>query len=121
MSLIPIYVQQLINEGGKQNFLIIDLKNNAYIQFAAENGSSKIYCEVSGSNPLTNLKLNSAQIEALKQLHWLPSNSTQHNNYTQTYSIHSKEDIAHLEELIHLTAAVFESPPSTYIYHLNLA
>jgi hypothetical protein len=120
MSIIQTYIQQLMAEGGDQNFLIIDLHAGAYIQLAAEKGSQNIYLEVSGSNPKTNLELSLKQIEALKQLHWTLTSSPHHNNYSQNIIISNTEDIVVLEDLIHMTASIFDTPSSAYSYKLSL-
>lgn len=114
------YIQQLITEGGDQNFLIINLKGKAYIQFAGEKGSQKIYAEVSGNNPKTNLHLSSAQTEQLQQLNWTLSTTPHHNNYSQNLVISNDEDLKNLEVLIQKTASIFDTPMSAYNYQLNL-
>ncbi|MFT5646384.1 MAG: hypothetical protein ACI976_001065 [Aureispira sp.] len=120
MSTIKNYIQQLITEGGDQNFLIINLKNGAYLQLAAEKGSQKIYIEVSGSNPKTNFLLSSKQIEELKQLDWTIESSPYHNNYSKNITLSDTQDIEVLEHLIHLTASIFETTFSAYSYNLCL-
>lgn len=120
MFTINKYIQQLITEGGDQNFLIINLKNRAYIQFAAEKGKQEIYCEVSGSNPTLNIQLSPEQIDQLTQLNWSLSDSNYHNNYSQTVRIQATKDVSDLEELIHSTAAIFHTSEDDYSYNLNL-
>lgn len=81
MSRISQYLQRLITEGGNENFLVINLKGDAYIQFAAEKGKQEIYCEVSGSNPKINFHLSQTQIDQLTPLNWSLADSPYHNNY----------------------------------------
>lgn len=120
MSTPITYIQQLITEGGDQNFLIIHLKGDAYIQFAGERNSSKIYAEVSGSNPKINFYLTAKQIEQLVQLNWTLSTSPHHNNYSQNLEILDDVNLKSIAELIQKTALIFDTSISEYTYQLNL-
>jgi len=120
MSTINKYIERLITEGGTQNFLIINLKDGVYIQFAAEKGKQEIYCEVSGNNPKTNVYLNEVQINQLLQLNWSLSDSQYHNNYSQIAFVKNATDLIKLVQLIHTTTAIFKTSESAYSYQLNL-
>lgn len=116
MQILKDYFQDITTKGGAENFLIINLDQGAYMQFAAAKGSTNIYCEAS-SNFFTNINLSPTQEQQLQQLGW--QNNPQ-GNFTLDADI--PNDVA-LDNLIHVilqTASVYHTPISNFKYEVNL-
>lgn len=114
MPSLQHYFQQLTTEGGHGNFLIIHLPENAYLQFASEKGSSKIYCEASKIPNSLN------QVSGFMPLGWQDLPSEYHNNYSQTLHLSAYYSLNDLEELIHATTKIYGCTEKDYRYELNL-
>ena len=96
-------LKQVLNQGGDNNFFVVQLDANFYIQVAGTKGSPKVILEAVSNEFLPkNKQLTKTQHDRLIQLGWeLPKDS----NYTMDISIRTSEEIAKTVELIQLTAS----------------
>jgi hypothetical protein len=120
MSVITDFIEKLTKEGADGNFLIINFLRGTYMQFAADKGSNKIYCETSGKYYDIGEALSSTQIAQLNELGWDLASAGFEGNYG--LNVHLKEDypLSHLEEMIHATAKIYGASEDIYTYELVL-
>lgn len=101
-ELILFTIDKLINAGNYENFAILALKKNCYIQLAAAIGDKEVYCEAVSDNFLKQ-KLSKIQIKTLENLGWNAPEDAQ-SNYSLTLPADSKEAIFDLADFILKTA-----------------
>ena len=90
-SVLHNFIKRLIEEGGTQNFLIINLSKSYYIQVAGELYSSHLLFEAVSNNFLpSENQLSSSQHQRLLALGW--NAPTKKGNYTYKISINSSEE-----------------------------
>lgn len=82
-------IEQLVEKGGYENFAVISLSKDYYVQLSAEKGDSEIYCEAVSNNYLPEgQQLSEAQIQELTRLNWHPPTSPQ-ENYSNKFTVNS--------------------------------
>ncbi|WP_291724392.1 TY-Chap domain-containing protein [Bernardetia sp.] len=102
-SVLHSFLKRLIEEGGTQNFLIINLSKSYYIQVAGEFYSSHLFFEAVSNNFLpTKNQLSSSQHQRLLTLGW--NSPTKEGNYTYKTSINSSEEYNACIEFVEKTA-----------------
>lgn len=102
-ALILNTINQLINQGGSDNFAIFNLDEDYYIQIAANIGKLEMYCEAVGNNFLDSMNsLNPKQWEKILALGW--KTPYESGNYHLTHLIDTPTERATLAELICITA-----------------
>lgn len=78
-------LKKLMNEGGNDNFLVIQLDENYYIQAASSKGSLSLLCEAVSNKYLPPHKeLNTVQHQRLLALGWNTPNPSSENYWTDT-------------------------------------
>ncbi len=97
-------IEQLLYEGGDDNFVIFGLNSDYYIQLATSKGDYEIYCEAVSDNYLeTEMSLTTKQKNNLNKLSWnQPQNSE--GNYYLEHKVDSELARKTLAELILNTA-----------------
>jgi hypothetical protein len=96
-------LHQVLNQGGDNNFFVVQLDANFYIQVAGTKGSPDVMLEAISNEYLPkNRQLTKVQHDKLIALGWeLPDGS----NYTMDCSIRTSDEIERTAELIQLTAS----------------
>lgn len=96
-------LKRLIEEGGKHNFLIINLRENYYIQVAGEFYSSHLLLETVSNHYLPSDKqLNPVLQKKIIDLGWEAPKGN--GNYSRRVSINSVEEYNSCVEFIQKTA-----------------
>lgn len=103
-ELILFAIDKLIMSGSYENFAILTLSKNYYIQLAAAIGDTEMLCEAVSNNYLKgNKQLTPDKIEVLKSLNWeVPANSTE--NFSCMLPVDSARAKSDLADLIMKTA-----------------
>lgn len=102
-------IEEIITEGGEQNFCIIYLTDDYYLQFTGSKGSSELYCEAVGNQFLSkDLQLSDIQNQQLLDLGW---NEADFGNYSKSVRIQTGDAKMQLVKLIMETAKdVYKAP-----------
>lgn len=107
LALITQALEEILDEGGEQNFLIINLGRDYYIQFAGQKGGDKLHCEAVSNNFLSDeIKLSESQIAALQAMGW-ENPSYEMSNFTLTLPAIYIADRDQLLSLIQRTADIY--------------
>lgn len=96
-------INQLLTEGGMDNFAIFNLNSDYYIQMSAELDAEKVYCEAVSNNYIkSSNELSKSQMNDLVALGW---NAPKDNgNYSLLHDATSDTEKNTLAELICKTA-----------------
>ena len=95
-------IETIIYEGGNNNFVILGLSSDYYIQIAAAKGAYEVYCEAVSNYYLEEENwLQGKQIEWLEKLNW---NLKEDENYSLSHSVDSENSRELLAKLIVDTA-----------------
>lgn len=96
-------INQLLTEGGMDNFAVFNFNSDYYIQMAAEPDADKVYCEAVSNNFIKSSNtLSESQMNDLLALGW---QATDGGNYSMMYDTDSDADKSALAELICKTAS----------------
>jgi hypothetical protein len=104
-------IEEITTEGGDQNFCIIYLTEDYYLQFTSQKGSNEIYCEAVSNQFLSqDLHLTEAQEDQLFDLGW---EEPDFGNYYTNMRIGTSESKMKLIEFIMDTAKKVYGHPIT--------
>ena len=95
-------IETIIYEGGKNNFVILGLSSDYYIQIAAAKGAYEVYCEAVSNYYLEEEDwLQGEQVELLKKMNW---SLKEDENYSLNHPVDSENSRELLAKLIVDTA-----------------
>ena len=78
-------IEEITTEGGEQNFCIIYLTEDYYLQFTGSKGSNELYCEAVSNQFLSKeLQLSSTQNQQLLDLGW---SEADFGNYSRSFRL----------------------------------
>jgi len=102
-------IEEITTQGGEQNFCIIYLTEDYYLQFTGSKDSNELYCEaVSNQFLVKELQLSDIQNQQLLDLGW---SEADFGNYSKTVRIQTAEAKIQLVKLIMETAKdVYKTP-----------
>lgn len=77
-TLIKTAINKIIKEGGDNNYFVIDITRDYYIQAASSKGAAEVFCEAVSNQYLSKeVLLSTEKLEKLKQIGW--NTPTEHN------------------------------------------
>ena len=121
-ELIVASIERIIFEGGKSNFVILNISEDYFLQAAASRGDHAIWCEAVSNNFIEpEALLTESQIQHLQQLGWnLPE--SEEDNFQVQLAVDSEQRRAALADLFMRTAnSVYGVEGfTTEMVHLNL-
>lgn len=104
--IVQSIIEQILYEGGTDNFVIFGLGSDYYVQLTASKGAYEIYCEAISNNYLeAELMLTQEQKNYLHHLSWNPPKGSDENYYLK-HKVDSELDRAELAALILNTATL---------------